>query len=402
MDYVRSILHADAVHQAGFTGRGVTAAVLDSGISPHPDYAKRIIVFEDVDYVRSILHADAVHQAGFTGRGVTAAVLDSGISPHPDYAKRIIVFEDFVNGRRECYDDASHGTHVSGILCGDGRSSRGRYCGIAPGCSLVHLKVLDRHGEGDTKQLLRAIRWVIANQEAYRIRIMNISAGTTAGEQAKSGALLVEAVEEAWDAGIVVVAAAGNQEAYRIRIMNISAGTTAGEQAKSGALLVEAVEEAWDAGIVVVAAAGNQGPAFSTITVPGNSRKIITVGAADWIWRSVGGARRRYSGCGPTRECICKPELIAPGNEVVSCSPYWKTGRYYVKKSGTSMAAPAVAGGIALLLEKEPELSNVEVKIRLKEAAVSFGHPVNQQGWGMPDLRRLLRIDGNLRTDGCI
>jgi len=308
-----------------------------------------------VDYVRSILHADAVHQAGFTGRGVTAAVLDSGISPHPDYAKRIIVFEDFVNGRRECYDDASHGTHVSGILCGDGRRSRGRYCGIAPGCSLIHLKVLDRHGEGDTKQLLRAIRWVIANREAYRIRIMNISAGTTAGEQAKSGALLVEAVEEAWDAGIVVVAAAGNQ-----------------------------------------------GPAFSTITVPGNSRKIITVGAADWIWRSVGGARRRYSGCGPTRECICKPELIAPGNEVVSCSPYWKTGRYYVKKSGTSMAAPAVAGGIALLLEKEPELSNVEVKIRLKEAAVSFGHPVNQQGWGMPDLRRLLRIDGNLRTDGCV
>lgn len=302
-----------------------------------------------MDYVRNVLHADSVHRRGITGKGVVAAVLDSGISLHPDYAKRIVAFEDFVNGRRECYDDASHGTHVSGILCGDGTSSRGRYCGIAPDCGLIHLKVLDERGEGDTKQLLRAIRWVIANREAYQIRILNISAGTTAGEQAKSGGLLVEAVEEAWDAGIAVVVAAGNQ-----------------------------------------------GPASSTITVPGNSRKVITVGASDWMGRNFGGGLRRYSGCGPTRECICKPELVAPGNEVVSCSPYWKTGRYYMKKSGTSMAAPAVAGGIALLLEKEPELSNVEVKIRLKEAAVSFGYPMNRQGWGMPDLRRLFQIDDGL------
>lgn len=298
-----------------------------------------------VDSVRNILHADRAHRAGFTGKGVTAAVLDSGISLHPDYVKRIISFQDFVNGRTVCYDDASHGTHVSGILCGDGGCSRGRYCGIAPSCSLIHLKVLDGRGEGDTGKLLDAIRWVIEHRKEYRIRIMNISAGTTEGEEAKSA-----------------------------------------EQ------LVEAVEEAWDAGIAVVVAAGNLGPASSTITVPGNSRKVITVGASDWMGRGRAGAGRFYSGCGPTQECICKPELIAPGNDVVSCSSYWKSGRYYTKKSGTSMAAPAVAGGIALLLEKEPELSNVEVKIRLKEAAVSFGYPANRQGWGMPDLGRLLRL----------
>ncbi|WP_283685183.1 S8 family peptidase [Parablautia sp. Marseille-Q6255] len=294
-----------------------------------------------MDWVRKKLYADAVHQAGITGKGVTAAVLDSGISRHPDYAKRIIVFKDFINGRQECYDDASHGTHVSGILCGDGSSSGGRYCGIAPGCSLIHLKVLDRNGEGSMEELIRAIHWVIVNKEKYRIRIMNISAGTTLGEQAKSGTLLVNAVEEAWDAEIVVVVAAGNL-----------------------------------------------GPGPSTVTVPGNSRKVITVGAADWMRRS-GGAGRLYSGCGPTQECICKPELVIPGTEVVSCCPYWRNGRYYSKKSGTSMAAPAVAGAAALLLEKEPYLTNVEVKMRMKESAVSCGFPQNRQGWGILDLRRL-------------
>lgn len=298
-----------------------------------------------MERIRKKLHADEAFARCFTGRGITAAILDSGICLHPDYAERIVGFRDFVNGKKECYDDASHGSHVSGILGSDGRSGAGRYRGIAPGCSLIHLKVLDQQGQGSLEDIINGLDWVIQNRKRYQIRIVNISAGTTKGEE------------------------------------------------DEGALeLVRKVEQVWDAGLVVVVAAGNMGPQPMSITVPGNSRKVITVGASDQFPYRPGSGSQNYSGCGPTRECICKPELVAPGTNVVSCSSYWQKGRYYSTKSGTSMAAPAIAGCVALLLEKEPDLTNVQVKMRLKESAVDLGYPINRQGWGMPDLRRLLQI----------
>lgn len=309
-----------------------------------------------MERVREKLHANELHRIGITGKGVTAAVLDSGICLHPDYAQRIVAFRDFVNGRTACYDDASHGSHVSGILGGDGRSSMGRYCGIAPGCNLIHLKILDRRGQGSLDNILAAMDWVCANRDKYNIRIMNLSAGTSKD------------------------------------------GTDYGARS-----LVQGVEAAWDAGIAVVVAAGNMGPLPYTITVPGNSKKVITVGASDDLNMGVrrmtgisgmeGQRLRGYSGCGPTDECICKPELVAPGTGILSCSPAWRQGRYYSSKSGTSMAAPTVAGCIALLLEREPQLTNVEIKMRLKESAADLGYPKNRQGWGMPDLRKLLRVE---------
>lgn len=298
-----------------------------------------------MEHVRAKLHANEVHRAGITGRGVTVAVLDSGICRHPDYADRIVGFADLVNGRSDCYDDASHGSHVSGVIGGDGRSSQGRYCGIAPGCSLVHVKVLDRLGQGNLLSILRGIDWVIENQRRYRIRVLNISAGMTRGEEDE-----------------------GSQ------------------------LLVERVEQAWDCGLVVVAAAGNMGPEPMSITAPGSSRKVITVGSSNRFLFRQANVNADYSGCGPTQECVCKPDLVAPGTDIVSCSTLWRQGRYYARKSGTSMAAPAVAGSAALLLEQEPQLTNVQVKMRLRESAVDLGMPKNRQGWGLPDLRRLLRM----------
>lgn len=298
-----------------------------------------------MERMRAKLHADEVHQAGITGKGVTAAILDTGICMHPDYAGRILFFKDFVNGRETCYDDASHGSHVSGILGGDGRSSQGRYRGIAPGCGLIHLKVLDRYGQGSLANIIAAIDWTIRHREQYGIRILNISAGTTKNVKDKGA-----------------------------------------EQ------LVSRVEQAWDSGLVVVVAAGNMGPEPMSITVPGNSRKVITVGASDQFRYQPPYGNAAYSGCGPTQECICKPEVVAPGTEIISCSTSWTRGRYYAAKSGTSMAAPAVAGAVALLLEREPELTNVAVKMRLKDTAVDLGYPKNRQGWGMPDLRRLVHL----------
>lgn len=296
--------------------------------------------------VRAQLHAEEAYRAGITGRGVTVAILDSGICYHPDYADRIVAFRDFVNGKAMCYDDASHGSHVSGILGGDGKSSRGRYRGIAPGCGLIHLKILDKYGQGNLENIIRAMDWVAENRERYNIRIMNLSAGASK-DDADYGAKA----------------------------------------------LVKGVEAAWDAGIVVVVAAGNMGPASGSITVPGNSKKVITVGASDDFARGGRGMYVEYSGCGPTRECICKPELVAPGTGIWSCSPSFRQGRYYNVKSGTSMSAPAVAGCIALLLEQEPKLTNVEVKMRLKESSRDLGYPKNRQGWGIPDLRKLLQIE---------
>ena len=98
-----------------------------------------------------------------------------------------------------------------------------------------------------------------------------------------------------------------------------------------------------------------------------------------------------YSGRGPTQECICKPEITAPGSNIRSCSSTWYLdGRKYCIKSGTSMAAPVVSGAIALLLEKEPHLTNVEVKMRLKNCARNLNLPKYQQGWGMIDVNLLL------------
>ncbi len=299
-----------------------------------------------MDRVRARLRADEVHRMGITGRGVTAAVLDTGICRHPDFTGRILEFRDFVGGGRQCYDDASHGTHVSGILGGDGRSRGGQYRGIAPGCGLVALKVLDRFGQGNLEDLIGAVEWVIDHRRQYGIRIMNISAGTSREETAAP-------------------------ETWRI---------------------VEWVERAWDAGIAVVVAAGNLGPEPSSITVPGNSKKVITVGASDAFRVRPRQGNANYSGCGPTVGCVCKPELVAPGTGIISCDTRWQRGRSYGVKSGTSMAAPAVAGAIALLLEREPDLSNVEVKMRLREAARDLGYPKNRQGWGMPDLPRLLGL----------
>ena len=137
---------------------------------------------------------------------------------------------------------------------------------------------------------------------------------------------------------------------------------------------------------MVVCAAGNLGPEHYTITAPGNSRKVITVGMSEE-------QNNWYSGRGPTEACVCKPDLVAPGSRIWSCNAFYTGSRnYYCKKSGTSMATPVVSGAVALLLEKEPWLSNVEVKMRLKEAAEDLGMERNRQGWGQPDIPRLLRL----------
>ena len=178
------------------------------------------------------------------------------------------------------------------------------------------------------------------------------------------------------------------------RILNISVGTL--EEGKDDEELIQAVETAWDAGLVVVAAAGNLGPGKESITSPGSSRKIITVGASDDERKEEFFKRSRiqpgYSGRGPTCACIVKPELTVPGTGIVSCNArYASTRRAYTVKSGTSMATPVVSGAAALLLSLHPDLSNLDVKMHMCESAVDLKLPGSRQGWGFLRIDRLLR-----------
>lgn len=287
-----------------------------------------------------------IHQ--YLGQGITAAVLDTGIAPHFDFAGRIIAFQDMINGRSRIYDDSGHGTHVCGILAGDGGLSGGVMSGIAPKCNLVVMKVLDERGDGNVSHVLKAIDWIVKYKERYRIRIVNISVGTLPHRQSKA-----------------------EKE------------------------LLQGVERLWDEGLVVVTAAGNYGPAKGSITVPGNSPKVITVGSSDdQIPLLTKGTRKNYSGRGPTRECICKPEVVAPGSNIWSCNAFYvqKHRNAYVRKSGTSMSTPIVSGAIACMLSKYPDMSNVEVKLRLWECSDDVGMDYCVQGWGQVNVERLLTV----------
>lgn len=292
--------------------------------------------------VKERIHCRDAFTIGLTGKGVGVAVLDTGLFPHQDFDDRIIAFADMVGQKHSPYDDNGHGTHICGIIGGSGQFSDGRYQGMAPGCNLIGVKVLDRKGNGFAADVLAGLSWIIERKEELGIRIVNISVGS-----------------------------------YGRKSMS------------ENSALVRGVNRAWDAGLVVVVAAGNNGPRRMTITTPGISRKVITVGCSDDDREVVvsGNHMVDYSGRGPTAACICKPDVVAPGCHVVSCSN--QQGKYTVK-SGTSMSTPIVSGAIALLLEKYPMMTNRDVKLKLMESSRDIGLPKNQQGWGLLDVERLL------------
>lgn len=280
----------------------------------------------------------------YLGQGVVAVAVDSGIILHPDFDRRIIEFKDFVNRKQQIYDDSGHGTHVAGILGGSGKLSGGVYAGMAPEVQLVIAKVLDKAGNGTVSSVLEGIEWVLNLTEKRKIHIVNISVGTHPG--------------------------LGTDEEKK---------------------LLHGVECLWDAGITVVVSAGNYGPNEGTVAVPGSSRKVITVGAVDLPdSRNNGRKQWDYSGRGPTAGCVVKPDLVAPGTYITSCSGEYKTRwkQPYTEKSGTSMATPIVSGAIACLLSKYPDMTNVEVKLRLRESCVNCNK--EGSGWGMLNMKRLM------------
>ena len=283
----------------------------------------------------------------YTGRGIGLAVMDTGAYPHPDFRDRIAGFYDAVRGKSKSYDDNGHGTHIAGIALGDGQSSDGKCAGMAPGAHLIPVKVLDWRGSGTVEQVLAGVEYLLSKQQELKIRVVNIS----------MGAFDEEGMDE---------------------------NTT----------LVRGVERLWDAGMVVLAAAGNNGPGPQTIATPGISRKLITVGCSDDDKETQvdGNRMRNYSGRGPTKACVCKPDLVAPGCDIISCNRIVRASDApYIVKSGTSMSTPMVSGAVACLLEKYPYFTNAQVKLWLRDSCLRLEMPDSKQGWGLLCMEKLMR-----------
>lgn len=298
---------------------------------------------DHLENVRKEFNIDELHRRGIVGENVTIAVLDTGICiSHKDLENACVGYFDSVNNRKYAYDDNGHGTHIAGIIAGRGLLNNGKYTGIAPKSQIVSVKVLSSDGKGRMKDMKNGIEWIIANAKKYNIRIVNMSVGATDTKETEDSEL------------------------------------------------VKVTERLWDNGIVVVAAAGNNGPEYNSISSPGISRKIITVGSYDDDKKvSISGNRVmvNYSGRGPTNSCVVKPEIVAPGFHIVSCS---NGNDIYSYKSGTSMATPIVTGMCALVVGRYPQITPKELKKMIHDSAIDLHLQKNRQGWGKLNLQKYL------------
>lgn len=328
---------------------------------------------------------------GYRGAGVGIAVIDSGIMSwnydlsyqgwsslvRTSGGQRVVAFSDFVNGRTTPYDDNGHGTHVSGIISGNGLLSLGARAGIAPDAHLVSLKVIDQNGRGVISSVIAALDWVVTNRAAYNLRVINLSVGAKVTESYNTDPLTI-AAKRAVDAGVVLVTAAGNL------------GKNALGQ-----------------------------PQYGAITAPGNAPWVITVGASSHqgTVTRVDDVMAGFSSRGPSAvDYEAKPDLVAPGVGTVSLSDpnslmYLTkatsligvstfTGfQPYLSLSGTSMSSPVVAGSIALMLQANPKLTPNLVKAILEYTAQVYqGYDPLTQGAGFLNTKGAVDLARFFRT----
>lgn len=279
---------------------------------------------------------------GGTGAGVAVALLDTGLTIGPDFDSRTLAFN--LNERTGSVADShGHGTHIAGII--KGRSASGAYVGIAPDATLISAKIADDQGAALASDLLRGLQWVYDNRHG--------------------------------------IAGSGP-----IKVVSLSTTTAIPESYLTSALCA-AVEKLWSAGIVVVCAAGNRGrDRDATWYPPANDPYVITVGATDE--RETGATSddilASFSSRGRTQDGGYKPDVVAPGRRIVSTLaapdsliarlyPERLTGDGHIRLSGTSMAAPVVAGAVAVLRGRFPQLTPGQIKWLLTAKGQGYQGP---------------------------
>jgi serine protease AprX len=189
-----------------------------------PDGKLRVQGTASTSTIRSVypkvVKADSAWQKGITGRGVTVAVLDTGVASVPDLAGRLVQVRDDptgqvtpcknLSGELDCNDRYGHGTFIAGLVAGNGASSGGKWKGVAPEASILSVKAAGADGAADVSNILAAIQWVVSFKDRYNIRVLNLSLGTDSKQDWKVDPLNY-AVERAWAAGMTVVVSASNE-----------------------------------------------------------------------------------------------------------------------------------------------------------------------------------------------
>ncbi len=330
--------------------RELSVEPLDIALAPPQNEIEAGYVHPD-----KILDVESLWNAGYNGTGITVAVIDSGADgTHPDLVGKLSGFYDLVNDQSDmdpsngidAYDDNGHGTACTWLITGSGVGTDYAYTGLAVGAQVLVIKTLDSSGAAEDSVIAQGIEYAIT----AGVDIISLSVG---GEWLDSP-LFSDASSDA---------------------------------AKT------AVEE----GIVVVVAAGNSGPATNTITSPGIVQEVITVGASIGATDVVS-----FSSRGPVyRErldpvgAVAKPDILAPGYNILSgitsdanvyeYPPYNRTqfDADYTIWSGTSASAPQIAAVAALLMDKHPALTPIEVKTILMEGATDLGIDPLEQGYGI-------------------
>ena len=290
----------------------------------------------------------------FLGQGVTVALLDTGVSATQDLGNRVVARVD-LTPEHDGYDRYGHGTHMAGLIAGNGMKSFGVYQGVAPMTNLVSVKVAGADGSTDVSVVLAGLEWIVDHQDQYDIRVLNLSFGTD------------------------------STQPYALDPLDY------------------AVERVWFAGIAVVVSAGNRGPSAGTINKPADDPYVISVGSAD-VKNTINTADdtvASFSSLGPTQDGFSKPDIIAPGVSLVSeravgstidvDHPLARVGDAYFKGSGTSQSAAVVSGALALMFQAEPGLTPDVAKATLKGTAQKYLSDQAGAGAGLLDVFAALK-----------
>lgn len=327
---------------AGLAGKpGVRFVSLNGAVKPSAIDTSKL----ETAYNQSIKSTRVWADRNNIGDGVGIAVVDTGIQGDlPDFrvsrsdsTSRVIVDAVVNPDATTAGDKYGHGTHVAGLIAGNGTnratsdSLYGDYIGVAPGADLINVKASDDDGNVSTLDVIDGLQFVVDHKDDYNIRVVNLS------------------LNEATPSG------------YRTNPLDA------------------AVEQAWNAGIVVVAAAGNRGTASDAVQyAPGNDPFVITIGGVDDqnTPDTNDDTAASWSSTGTTKEGYVKPDFLAPGAHMVSTlaprsaitemCPSCIVGGKYFRMGGTSMATGVASGAVALMLAKHPDWTPNEVKSALK------------------------------------